>query len=133
MKKTVDERLEALELQMKSEEKKLQQLQNRKKDLMKQRNEAERKARTHRLIVLGGAIEAALNRPVPESEAERIAAVIAASEKNGSADNMAFVSAIEDVLKRPVTDEDFFRFRSYLGYQEDRGRYFSRFMNRESN
>lgn len=42
-------------------EEKIRQLQNRKKKLLNQKNEEERKARTHRLIERGAILESLLN------------------------------------------------------------------------
>ena len=59
--KTAEERIQALE-------KKLEQLQNQKKMLVKKQHEAERKARTKRLIEIGAEVESALGYPLDSQE-----------------------------------------------------------------
>ena len=64
-------------------------------------------------------------------EEKELAAVIAATEKESSY-NLAFAQAISEILNREVTGNDLVKLKSFLQFQEDRGNYFSRWMNRES-
>lgn len=132
MAKSTEERLDELQEKKATAEKKLKQLQMQEKDLVKKRNAEDRKARTRRLIILGGAIEAAMKRPVLESEIEKIAAVTAAALKDRSLDELALVAVIEDILGRRIRPDDVRRIRLYLEHQEERGFYFSSWMNGES-
>lgn len=132
MAKSAEERLDELQEKKEAAEKKLKQLQMQEKDLMKKRNAEARKARTRRLIILGGAIEAAMKRPVSEDEIEEIAAVTAAAVKYGSPKELGFAAVIEEVLGRKVNAEDVHRVRLFLEYQEERGSYFSSWMDGKS-
>lgn len=133
MAKTAEERLAELQERRKREEERLAKLKAQERDLLKKQKEQERKQRTRRLILCGAAIEKALGRPVDvdNGEEKELAAVIAATEKESSYD-LAFAQAISEILNREVTGNDLVKLKSFLQFQEDRGNYFSRWMNRES-
>lgn len=133
MAKTAEERLAELQERRKREEERLAQLKAKERDLLKKQKEKERKERTRRLIVCGAALEKALGRTVDveNGEEKELAAVIAATEKESSY-NLAFAQAISEILNREVTGNDLVKLKSFLQFQEDRGNYFSRWMNRES-
>lgn len=133
MAKTAEERLAELQERRKKEEERLAQLKAQERDLLKKQKEKERKERTRRLIVCGAALEKALGRTVDveNGEEKELAAVIAATEKESSYD-LAFAQAISEILNREVTGNDLVKLKSFLQFQEDRGNYFSRWMNRES-
>lgn len=133
MAKTAEERLAELQERRKREEERLAQLKAQERDLLKKQKEKERKERTRRLIVCGAALEKALGRTVDveNGEEKELAAVIAATEKESSYD-LAFAQAISEILNREVTGNDLVKLKSFLQFQEDRGNYFSRWMNRES-
>lgn len=131
--RTAEERLAELQERRKREEERLAQLKAQERDLLKKQKEKERKERTRRLIVCGAALEKALGRTVDveNGEEKELAAVIAATEKESSYD-LAFAQAISEILNREVTGNDLVKLKSFLQFQEDRGNYFSRWMNRES-
>jgi len=133
MAKTAEERLAELQERRKREEERLAQLKVQERDLLKKQKEKERKERTRRLIVCGAALEKALGRTVDveNGEEKELAAIIAATEKESSYD-LAFAQAISEILNREVTGNDLVKLKSFLQFQEDRGNYFSRWMNRES-
>lgn len=133
MAKTAEERLAELQERRKREEERLAQLKAQERDLLKKQKEKERKERTRRLIVCGAALEKALGRTVDveNGEEKELAAIIAATEKESSYD-LAFAQAISEILNREVTGNDLVKLKSFLQFQEDRGNYFSRWMNRES-
>lgn len=133
MAKTAEERLAELQERRKREEERLAQLKVQERDLLKKQKEKERKERTRRLIVCGAALEKALGRTVDveNGEEKELAAIIAATEKESSY-NLAFAQAISEILNREVTGNDLVKLKSFLQFQEDRGNYFSRWMNRES-
>lgn len=133
MAKTAEERLAELQERRKREEERLAQLKAQERDFLKKQKEKERKERTRRLIVCGAALEKALGRTVDveNGEEKELAAIIAATEKESSYD-LAFAQAISEILNREVTGNDLVKLKSFLQFQEDRGNYFSRWMNRES-
>lgn len=130
--RTAEERLAELQERRKREEERLARLKAQEKDLLKKQKEQERKQRTRRLILCGAAIEKALGRPVDvdNGEEKKLAAVIAASEKGASSD-LAFAQAISDILGREVTGNDLVKIKSFLQFQNDRGNYFNKWMNKD--
>lgn len=130
--RTAEERLAELQERRKREEERLARLKAQEKDLLKKQKEQERKQRTRRLILCGAAIEKALGRPVDvdNGEEKKLAAVIAASEKGASSD-LAFAQAISDILGREVTGNDLVKIKSFLQFQNDRGGYFNKWMNKD--
>ena len=67
---------------------------------------------------------------VDNGEEKKLAAVIAASEKGASSD-LAFAQAISDILGREVTGNDLVKIKSFLQFQNDRGNYFNKWMNKD--
>lgn len=132
MAKTAEERLAELQERRKREEERLAKLKAQEKDLLKKQKEQERKQRTRRLILCGAALEKALGRPVDvdNGEEKELAAVIAATEKGASSD-LAFGQAISDILGREVTGNDLVKIKSFLQFQNDRGNYFNKWMNKD--
>jgi len=55
-----------------------------KRDLEKQKKEKDRKARDHRLIVIGGAVESVLGREIAEEEIPKLIGFLKREDKNGS-------------------------------------------------
>lgn len=133
MAKTAEERLAEVQERKKTAEKRLAQLREQEKDLLKKQKEQDRKQRTRRLIICGAALESALGRPVDvdRGEEKELAAVIAANEKKVNGD-IALESVISEILERSLTGNDLVKLKAFLQYQEDRGMYFSRWMNREN-
>lgn len=133
MAKTAEERLAEVQERKKTAEKRLAQLREQEKDLLKKQKEQDRKQRTRRLIICGAALENALGRPVDveHGEEKELAAAIAANEKKVNED-LALESVISEILNRSLTGNDIVKLKAFLQYQEDRGMYFSRWMNREN-
>ena len=71
-----DERMQQLLLKAK-------QYEAQKKQLEKQQKEAEHKARTHRLITIGGVVESVLGRPFAEGDNLRLMNFLKTQERNG--------------------------------------------------
>ena len=92
-KRTLQERVEEKDLQIEKKLQELKQLQEQKRQLDSRRKADEARARAHRLIQVGG--------------------------------------AVESVLGCPIEEEDIPRLIKYLTDQEQRGRYFSRAMNKD--
>lgn len=75
-KKTFEEQIKALE-----EKEKV--LKARKQALVAKNKEKERKARTHRLIEVGGAVESVLGRPIPKEDLPKLIAFLQSQEDRG--------------------------------------------------
>ena len=60
------------------------QLRAQEKRLRAKQNEAERKARTHRLIQIGATVESVLGRPIDENELPKLIAFLKRSGYGGS-------------------------------------------------
>lgn len=71
-----------LEEQLKALEEKEQILKARKQQLIAKSKEQERKARTHRLIEIGGAVESVLGRAIEKDELPKLIAFLKQQEKN---------------------------------------------------
>lgn len=131
MPKSAEERLAELQERKKKSEERLARIKEQEKDLLKKQKEQERKSRTKRLIICGAAMEKAVGRPVDieSGEEKKLAAVIAARGKEVDID-LAFGQVISEVLDREVNGNDLVKLKSFLQFQEDRGGYFSRWMNK---
>ena len=131
--KTAEERLAELQERRKKEEERLRKLKEQERDLLKQQKAAERKERTRRLIICGGAIEAALGRPVDldAGEDKQIAEIITSYSKSEAVLTNNYEAVVSDILGRKLTENDIRKFRKFLEFQNKRGNYFSQWMNRE--
>lgn len=74
--KTFEEQIKALE-----EKEKV--LKARKQELLAKNREKERKARTHRLIEVGGAVESVLGRPIEKEDLPKLIAFLQEQERRG--------------------------------------------------
>jgi hypothetical protein len=74
--KTIEEQIKALE-------EKEQSLKAQKMQLQAKQREQEKKARTHRLIEVGGAVESVLGRPIEKEEIPKLIAFLKAQEDRG--------------------------------------------------
>lgn len=74
--KTIEEQIKALEEKEKTIKARKQQLQAKEK-------ERERKARTHHLIEIGGAVESVLGRPIEKEELPKLIAFLKKQEEKG--------------------------------------------------
>lgn len=74
--KTIEEQLKALE-------EKEQILKARKQQLIAKSKEQERKARTRRLIEIGGAVESVLGRAIEKEELPKLITFLKQQDKNG--------------------------------------------------
>lgn len=131
--KTAEERLAELQERRKKEEERLKKLKAQEKDLLKQQKAAERKERTRRLIICGGAIEAALGRPVDleTGEDKQIAEIVASYSKSEAVLTNNYEAVISEILNRKLNENDIRKFRRFLEFQDKRGNYFTQWMNRE--
>ena len=74
--KTIEEQIKALEEKEKTIKARKQQQQAKEK-------EKERKARTHRLIEIGGAVESVLGRPIEKEELPKLITFLKKQEEKG--------------------------------------------------
>lgn len=74
--KTLEEQIKALEEREKV-------LKARKQELLAKNREKERKARTHRLIEVGGAVESVLGRPIEKEDLPKLIAFLQEQERRG--------------------------------------------------
>lgn len=112
MARTVEERIEVLR-------QKQEQLKAQEKQLKAQLNERERKARTRRLIIIGGEAEKVLGRPFTDDDISRFSAFLEDQNRRGGyfsdwMNNPATTQekTVESKNKAPedYSNEDFIRF-----------------------
>lgn len=72
-----------IEEQIKALEEREQVLKARKQELLAKDKERKRKARTHRLIEVGGAVESVLGRPIEHEELPKLIAFLQEQESRG--------------------------------------------------
>lgn len=82
-KKSFDERIDAKDSEIKKYREKAEQLMAQKKQLEKQKKDADRKARTRRLIVIGATVEKVLGREFKDDDDIRLANFLRLQEHNG--------------------------------------------------
>jgi hypothetical protein len=100
-KKSIDERIGAKDTEIQKYLEKANQLQAQKKQLEKQKKDADRKARTRRLIEIGGSVESVLGREFKDGDNIRLMNFLKAQERNGS----YFSKAMEKELPASGTEE----------------------------
>ena len=82
-KKSIDERINAKDVEIQKAIEKANQLQAQKKLLEKQKKEADRKARTKRLIEIGASVESVLGRDFRDGDNIRLMNFLKAQKRNG--------------------------------------------------
>ena len=82
-KKSIDERINAKDIEIQKAIEKANQLQAQKKLLEKQKKEADRKARTKRLIEIGASVESVLGRDFRDGDNIRLMNFLKSQERNG--------------------------------------------------
>lgn len=85
-KKTVEERIAELQ-------KRQEQLKAQEKALKAKQSQAERKARTKRLIEIGGAVESVLGNPIEKNDLPKLIAFLKQQEERGQYFSKAMASA----------------------------------------
>ncbi|MBO6241567.1 MAG: DUF3847 domain-containing protein [Butyrivibrio sp.] len=93
-KKSIEERIGAKDDEIQKYLEKADQLKAQKKMLEKQKKEADRKARTKRLIEIGGTVESVLGREFTDDDKIRLMNFLKAQERNGK----YFTKAMEKEL-----------------------------------
>ena len=82
-KKSFEERIDAKDSEIQKYLEKANQLQAQKKQLEKQKKDADRKARTKRLIEIGASVESVLDREFKDGDNLRLMNFLKAQERNG--------------------------------------------------
>lgn len=82
-KKSIEERIDAKDDELQKAMDKLNQIKEQKKALEKRKHEQERKARTHRLIVIGGIAEMVLGREFKDGDEKRFERFLKAQQSRG--------------------------------------------------
>ena len=82
-KRSIEERIREKDERMQELLLKAKQYEAQKKQLEKQQKEQERRARTHRLITIGGVVESILGRPFMEGDDLRLKNFLKTQERNG--------------------------------------------------
>ncbi|MBQ5934345.1 MAG: relaxasome subunit MobC [Lachnospiraceae bacterium] len=82
-KKSFDERIGAKDSEIQKYLDKAKQMQAQKQQLERQKKEADRKARTKRLIEIGASVESVLGREFTDGDNIRIMNFLKAQERNG--------------------------------------------------
>lgn len=83
-KRTVEERIAELDKRQQDMLEKASQLKAQKKELEKRYKEEQKKARTHRLCQIGGAVELVLGSTIEEADIPKLIGFLKRQEENGS-------------------------------------------------
>lgn len=82
-KRTVEERIAELNKREQDMLEKVSRLKAQKKELEKRYKEEQKKARTHRLCQIGGAVESVLGGPIEEADIPKLIGFLKRQEENG--------------------------------------------------
>ncbi|MBQ8982454.1 MAG: DUF3847 domain-containing protein [Lachnospiraceae bacterium] len=82
-KRTLEERIQEKDIKLQQMNEKVKQYEAQKKQLLQQKKEAERKARTHRLIQIGGVVSSVLDREFVDGDDIRLLNFLKMQERNG--------------------------------------------------
>ena len=99
-KRTLDERIQEKDNLMQQLLTKAKQYEAQIKQLEKRKKEEERRARTHRLITMGGVVSSVLNRDFVEGDDMRLMNFLKAQEKNGNYFSKAMNKGAPDMAKK---------------------------------
>ena len=98
-KRTIDERIQEKDNMMQQLLTKAKQYEAQIRQLEKRKKEEERKARTHRLITIGGAVSAVLGRDFVEGDDMRLMNFLKQQERNGNYFSKAMNKGAPDTAK----------------------------------
>ena len=99
-KRTIDERIQEKDNMMQQLLTKAKQYEAQIRQLEKRKKEEERKARTHRLITIGGAVSAVLGRDFVEGDDMRLMNFLKQQERNGNYFSKAMNKGAPDTAKK---------------------------------
>lgn len=80
---TIAERMEKLQKKQEELQQQEQQVKAQYKALASKQAEKEKKARTHRLVQIGGAVEGVLGRPIPKEDLPKLISFLKQQEERG--------------------------------------------------
>ena len=103
-KRTYEERIREKDDRMQKAREKAKQYEAQKKQLEKMQKAADRKARTKRLIEIGGAVESVLGRPFREDDHLRLMNFLKQQEANGSFFTKAMEKPIPRIAKEKASE-----------------------------
>ena len=101
-KKSIEERINDKDAEMQKYLEKAKQIEEQKRILEKQKKEADRKARTKRLIKIGASVESVLGRDFKDGDIIRLMNFLKAQERNGR----YFTKAMEKELPAEGVDDE---------------------------
>ena len=99
-KRTLDERIQEKDNLMQQLLVKAKQYEAQIKQLEKKKKEEERKARTHKLITIGGVVSSVLGRDFVEGDDKRLLNFLNQQERNGSYFSKAMNNGAPDTAKK---------------------------------
>ncbi len=104
-KRTLDERIQEKDNLMQQLLTKAKQYEAQIRQLEKRKKEEERKARTHRLIIIGGVVSSVLNRDFVEGDDMRLMNFLKTQERNGNYFSKAMNKGAPDTAKKETSSD----------------------------
>ena len=104
-KRTLDERIQEKDNLMQQLLTKAKQYEAQIRQLEKRKKEEERKARTHRLITIGGVVSSVLNRDFVEGDDMRLMNFLKTQERNGNYFSKAMNKGAPDTAKKETASD----------------------------
>ena len=104
-KRTLDERIQEKDSMMQQLLDRAKQYEAQIKQLEKRKKEEERKARTHRLIVIGGVVASVLDRDFVDGDDMRLMNFLKQQERNGSFFSKAMNKGVPDTANKEAASD----------------------------
>lgn len=104
-KRTLDERIQEKDNMMQQLLDRAKQYEAQIKQLEKRKKEEERKARTHRLIVIGGVVSSVLDRDFVDGDDMRLMNFLKQQERNGNYFSKAMNKGAPDTAKKETVSD----------------------------
>ena len=104
-KRTLDERIQEKDSMMQQLLDRAKQYEAQIKQLEKRKKEEERKARTHRLIVIGGVVASVLGRDFVDGDDVRLMNFLKQQERNGNYFSKAMNKGAPDTAKKETVSD----------------------------
>ena len=104
-KRTLDERIQEKDIMMQQLLDRAKQYEAQIKQLEKRKKEEERKARTHRLIVIGGVVASVLGRDFVDGDDVRLMNFLKQQERNGNYFSKAMNKGAPDTAKKETVSD----------------------------
>ena len=104
-KKSIEERIDIKDDEIQKLLERASQLKAQKRQLEQRKKAEERKARTHRLITIGGVVSSVLNRDFVEGDDMRLMNFLKQQERNGNYFSKAMNKGAPDTAKKETTSD----------------------------